>query len=88
MTPWTWWAGEVDCETYALAEEPTREAVIRAASQGMAPGEQFWIIEARASTAMRHEGSDHVPFLRTRNKEVITVGLQSPADDSQAVSDG
>lgn len=81
MTPWTWWAGEPDCATYDLAEGPTREAVIKAASQGMAPGDQFWIIEARASTDKRHEGSDHVPFQRTRNKETITVGLPLPGGE-------
>ena len=74
MSPWTWWAGEVDDDVYALAEEPTRDAVIREAIRGLKPGERFQIIEARASTALKHEGSDCVPFLRTRNHEILTVG--------------
>lgn len=76
MTPWGWWAGELDDDVYNLAgDEPTREAVIKAASSGMKPGDQFRIVEARSSTDQRYEGSDFVPFLRTRNKEIITVGI-------------
>lgn len=74
MTPWEWYAGELDDDCYSLANEPSREAVIREASRWMKAGEQFRIIEARASSDMRYEGSDFVPFLRTRNYEVVTVG--------------
>jgi hypothetical protein len=75
MTPWRWWAGELDDDAYCLAgDEPTREAVIQQAIFGMKPGDQFRIIEARSSTDRRYEGSDLVPFLRTRNHEIITVG--------------
>lgn len=74
MTPWTWWAGELDDDTYGLAEGSTREAVILEASRQMKTGQQFRIVEARASEDRRHEGSDCVPFLRTRNHEIITVG--------------
>jgi hypothetical protein len=74
MTPWTWWAGEIDEDTYGLAEAATRKDVIREASQGLKPGDKFRIVEARTSTAAQYEGSDCVPFLRTRNHEIITVG--------------
>lgn len=75
MTPWAWWAGEIDDDVYSLAmEEPTREAAIREASRLLRPGDQFRIVEARSSTDRRYEGSDFVPFLRTRNNEIVTVG--------------
>lgn len=77
MTPWRWWAGELDDDCYGLAgDEPTREAVVQRACRELKPGDQFRIIEARSSTDARYEGADFVPFLRTRNKEVITVGLK------------
>lgn len=81
MTPWTWFAGNLDDDVYDLAEADTREKVIAAAldaSTGwLKPGDQFRIIEARSSTAKKYEGSDFVPFLRTRNEEIITVGEPS-----------
>lgn len=77
MTPWTWFAGNLDDDVYDLAEADTREKVIAAAldaSTGwLKPGAQSRIVEARSSTAKKYEGSDFVPFLRTRNKEIITV---------------
>jgi len=75
MTPWRWWAGELDDDVYNLAgDEPTREAVIRLACHSLKPGDQFRIIEARSSSDRKYEGSDFVPFLRVRNAEIITVG--------------
>ncbi|WP_322884236.1 hypothetical protein U8C35_07720 [Sinorhizobium medicae] len=74
MTPWTWWAGELDDDVYALAEATTKEEVIRRASIGMKPSDQFRIVEARSSEAMKYEGQDFVPFLRTRNEEIVTIG--------------
>lgn len=74
MTPWAWWAGEIDDDVYALAEGNSREEVIRVASQGMKRGDRFRIVEARSSTDARYEGADFVPFLRIRNFEVVTVG--------------
>lgn len=75
MTPWQWWAGELDNPTYDLAGDcATREDVIREAIRFLKPGEQFRIVEARSSEDRRYEGSDHIPFLRTRNNEIITVG--------------
>ena len=81
MMPWRWWAGELDDDVYNLAgDEPTREAVIKVARYGLKPGDQFRIVEARASSDRRYEGSDFVPFLRTRNAEIITVGhVEVPA---------
>lgn len=76
MTPWTWHAGHLDDDIYDLAEEPTRERVIEVASLYLAVGDQFRIIEARSSTNAKYEGADFVPFLRTRNAEIITVELK------------
>lgn len=77
MTPWTWFAGNIDDDVYDLAEADTREKVIASAldaSTGwLKSGDQFRIVEARSSTAKKYEGSDFVPFLRARNEEIITV---------------
>ncbi|KFH18606.1 hypothetical protein ELZ19_09675 [Brucella abortus] len=77
MTPWTWHAGRLNEDVYDLAEEPTRERVIEMARYWLMPGEKFRIIEARSSTAQKYEGADFVPFLRTRNAEIIEVGKPS-----------
>lgn len=75
MTPWSWWAGRPGEDLYDLASDcPTREAAIREALRSVESGEQFRIVEARSSEAAKHEGSDFVPFLRTRNHEVLTAG--------------
>lgn len=75
MTPWRWWAGELDDDVYNLAvDEPTRDAAISAACRELKAGDRFRIIEARSSTDRRYEGSDFVPFVRTRNAEIVTVG--------------
>ena len=75
MSPWEWWAGELDQDVYDLVGGvKSREECILEASRQMKPGEQFRIIEARSSSDRRYEGADFVPFLRWRNKEVITVG--------------
>lgn len=75
MTRWEWWAGELDDDTYGLeGAEPTRDGLIRKVSRYMKPGDQFRIIEARSSTDRRYDGADFVPFVRTRNAEIITVG--------------
>jgi hypothetical protein len=78
MTGWEWWAGDIDDDDYCLEGGCSSKAeVVRNVSRYMKPGDQFRIIEARSSTDRRYEGSDMVPFLRTRNKEVITVGPAS-----------
>lgn len=74
MTPWSWYAGGVGEFAYDLAcDEPTREAAISAAVAQLEVGDQFQIIEARSSEAKRHEDDDVIPFLRTRNHELVTV---------------
>lgn len=74
MTPWSWYAGEVDEFAYDLAcDELSREAAINAAVAQLEIGDQFQIIEARSSEAKRYEGDDITPFLRTRNHGLITV---------------
>ncbi len=74
---WEWYAGEVDCFTYDLGCALSREEVIAQAEGRMKPGEQFQIIEAKASQAAKYEGSDHVPFLKTRNFEIVTVSKEA-----------
>jgi hypothetical protein len=90
MTPWSWWAGDPDEDAYDLACDcPTREAAIREALRMVAPGGQFQVIEARSSEAAEHEGSDLVPFLRTRNHEILTAGPTThPADVSSTGEEG
>ncbi|OYR09228.1 hypothetical protein [Brucella grignonensis] len=50
MTPWTWFAGNLDDDVYDLTEADTREKVIAAAldasTRWLKPGDQFRIIEA------------------------------------------
>lgn len=76
MTPWRWWAGYIGSYTYDLACDcASREEAIGHALGELKPGEEFEIIQARSSEAREHEGSDFVPFLRTRNSEVLTAGL-------------
>jgi hypothetical protein len=75
MTGWEWWAGDIDEDDYGLEGGiPTKDEVIRRVSRYMKPGDRFRVIEARSSADRRYEGSDFVPFLRTRNKEIVTVG--------------
>ena len=86
MTPWRWWAGMIGEHTYDLAGDcATREDVIRAALHELTPGERFQIVEARSSEDVRHEGSDCVPFLRTRNHEILTAGPPLLATKGTAV---
>jgi len=73
VSPWSWFAGEIDAESYGLAEEASRDAVIAAALKELEPGDVFEIIEARSSDAKKYEGSDFVPFLQWRNHELLKV---------------
>lgn len=77
MTPWSWYAGEVDEFAYDLAcDEPSREAAINAAVTQLEVGDQFQTIEARSSEAKRHADDDGIIlFLRTRNHELVTVTI-------------
>lgn len=76
--PWAWYWKHADDESYG-EECPTREAVIAAAHREVRPGETFEIVEARMSESVEHEGSDFIPFLRSRNHEVLTA----PAADQR-----
>lgn len=85
MTPWAWYWKLADDESYG-EECSSREAVIAAAHREVGPGETFEIIEARMSEAVEHEGSDFIPFLRSRNHEVLTAppSREGAADASKA----
>lgn len=77
MTPWRWFAGELGDWIYDLAcDEPSRDAAILTALRTgcLKPGDRFRVIEARSSEAKAHDGEDCVPFLRTRNEEIVVVG--------------
>lgn len=89
MKPWYWYAGEIGEDTYELASDaPTREAAIEQASQHLSVGDQFQIIEARSSDAQKYECSDFVPFLRTRNHEIVSVCGDTGSDGRQALKGG
>lgn len=81
MSDWEWWAGHPGEDAYDIANEPTREAVIRAACRELGPGDTFRIVEAKSSTAKRYEGADIVPFIRQRNHETVTVGPTNSEGD-------
>jgi len=72
VSPWHWYWKHADDEAYG-EECSTREAIIAAAEREVRPGDTFEIIEAVMSQARKHEGSDFIPFLRSRNHETITV---------------
>lgn len=77
----SWWAGLIGEEAYDLAsEELTREAAIYTASELLAPGERFQVIEAALSDDSRYEGAEVVPFVHARNYEVVTV--TGPANEN------
>lgn len=76
MTFWQWWwleSGESEDGGWQ-GEFTTREAAVAAAVRELPVGTSFDVIEARSSTSVNHEGADCVPFLRTRNRETLTVG--------------
>lgn len=75
MTPWRWWAGHPGESNFDVACEcSSREEAIREACRNLGPGDQFVIVEARQSEAAKYEGAECIPFLRTRNRELLTVG--------------
>ncbi|MNR29065.1 hypothetical protein D3C85_1464260 [compost metagenome] len=76
MTPWAWYWKHEDDESYG-EECPSRDAVIAAAHRELRQGDPFEIIEARMSESLEHEGSDFIPFLRSRNHESLTA-LSTP----------
>lgn len=76
MSPWAWYWKHADDEAYG-EECTTRDAVIAAAHRAVRPGDTFEIVEARMSESLEHEGSDFIPFLRSRNHEVLAAPLQT-----------
>lgn len=69
---WEWWAGIVGEPIYNVAGGcKSREDVIREALANVSADEEIQIIEAQMSTARKYEDSDEVPFIRTRNHEII-----------------
>lgn len=78
MTPWSWYWKFTGDESYG-EECSSRDEVIAAAHREAVAGDEIEIVEARMSESIKHEGSDFIPFLRTRNHEVLTVPAKDPA---------
>lgn len=76
MTPWEWWAGSygnVEYESaYELGGYDTREEATEA-GRAEWPGEAFYVVEARTSTAKKYYEGDHeiIPFVKQRNQEFV-----------------
>lgn len=76
MTPWQWWArsyGDVEYEgSYQLGGYLTKVEAIAAGQQEW-PGEIFYVIEARQSTAEKYydESCETIPFKKMRNQELL-----------------
>ena len=81
MTPWAWYWKEADDESYG-DECESREAVIAAAEKELSPGDVFEIVEARMSEDRKHEESDFIPFLRSRNHETLTISSAGDRSDA------
>lgn len=83
MTPWQWWAAPYDHVEYegvwSLGPFATREEAIVAGMRETPLGEDFYVIEARSSAAMKYEDAEIVPFLRSRNRELLTNGPSATA---------
>lgn len=77
MSPWSWMWRERGDDLWGC-EEATRESCIASAERELGPGTHYEIIEARMSEAAKHEGSDEIPLLRTRNKEARIVPEAQP----------
>lgn len=78
MTPWHWWwlEGGDDGHGGWRGEFGSREQAIAAAGRELPEGTTFHVMEARSSTAMKHEGSECVPFLPTRNRATLVTGVR------------
>jgi hypothetical protein len=76
MTPWAWWwLAEGDDEHGGWAGcHDSRDEAVADAQRHLPAGTRFRVMEARSSDAMKYEGADCVPFLRTRNEEWLTAG--------------
>ncbi|WP_404711535.1 hypothetical protein [Sphingomonas sp. MMS24-J13] len=85
MSPWRWWVGfdeDGEPETYNIGEVGSRVQAIALGQRETRAGDRFWIIEARSSEDMRHEGADSVPFLRKRNRESFVNGPTAAGAES------
>ena len=78
MSGWAWWGWRcLAMKTYDLATDcATREDAVREALRNVGPNEVIQVIEAKVSTAKRYEGADFVPFIGTRNHEIIDRQLR------------
>lgn len=79
MTPWRWWWLEEGGDEHGgwCGDCATREDAIASARRELGHGASFFVMEARSSSAAEYEGSDCVPFLRTRNRELLVSGVRS-----------
>lgn len=76
MTGWEWWAGHLDEPIYDIAGGcASRADVIAQARENIGDRETFRIIEARSSTSLKFEADDFVPFMQTRNAEIIAPDI-------------
>lgn len=69
-TPWKWWVAQAGENWGYTGECDTREAAI-AEGRLLWPDEDLQILEGQMSTAQKYEGSDSVPFIKTRNHEIV-----------------
>jgi len=73
-TDWHWWAGVVGEWSYDLAcETSSRDAAITEALRHASDGDIVQVVEAQMSTAAKYDGHDEIPFVRTRNREIVGV---------------
>lgn len=83
MTPWRWWWIEDgnDEDGGWMGDHLTRDKAIADAQRYLPAGTAFDVIEARSSDAMKYEGAECVPFLRTRNRERLVAGPRLAATE-------
>ncbi|WP_152664049.1 hypothetical protein [Sphingomonas sp. SRS2] len=78
LTAWRWWAGNANSVdedgVFDLAQEGTREAVIRSAALSLRVGEVFYIIEARHWERAREPVDGVDRFARFKNRERLVMG--------------
>lgn len=73
---WEWHVGEINGDCYDIGCSNSREAAIEAGMRHVGYGESFQIIEAISAGDDHPDWSeDWVPFLQTRNHEIITKGM-------------
>ena len=70
---WRWYAAPADDADEFSCEQPTREATLAEAVREFGPGTPIVVIQAVMSEDRRYEGHDMVPFIRTRNREELTL---------------